>query len=782
MALAGEIPMTAPIGNAICALDRPPDGASIGARGRPVTTTRGQPVTAAALAAVTRAAFELDRDTRALAGAHLALDRELARGLVRVWDQELFRPLGYARAIDYAYDQLGLKEGKARQLLKLGRALGAVPELERAWAQGHLHASKVGPLMRVLGAESAAAERRVWIERAAGCSVTELGAAVRAELERRRVEAPQVTTPAPAGATADNTVTAPSDAAPHVVAASSSLEAQLRPGLNLLDPDAPAEGDWMSVPVPARTSELWAVAVESARRAAGREAPLHQCAEWIAADYLARVGDEDPADTQRHEAEFRRQRGVAALSRLMNQKPRRQSLLDIIVASGLDYSFLPAPGDGAPQPCASPPSESTETDTRAAAGAHAPPAPVLGPEERVGSTGDPFELAAVLARLITRKRRLRLELGRHLDRLEHTRAWEHLGARSYDQYCADRLGFTRRHAESLSAFSRALRRFRLLRRAYLDGSLGYTATRSLLRVVHPSTEPLWVAWARALSARDIERTVEHAALYMLPGADPAILRTYAQCVADTTAANAFAAEPRDRRRRAPAITNALAAADMLTAAAPPLGWPLPPLSRRQPPRIRGLDYALPLLPDRPVARIRFWAPHDVLSLLRRALRRCRQILAPHAHTDSPPDSAFLEVLLVHFILEHDSPAARRHHRLHPIVRRDRHRCAVPGCTSRQHLEVHHLWFRSRGGPHARWNLVTLCRAHHALLHQGTIEIGGWAPWALSFRLGIHPLTRHALVSYTNGRRASEHQVRAAIDRWHTWCRTHQHLATEQLAA
>ncbi len=752
--------------------------------GAPACTTRG-PITgesgdvgvdaarAGMIAAAARSARALERETQALACTHLALDRELALGLARMWDQQLFRPLGYVRATDYVREQLGLKEGKARQLAKLGRALRAVPELDGAWTAGRVNASHVAELLRVVGAQSSVDERRAWVERAAGCTVRALRLAVRAELDRRRRGEGNHDDAAgrqAAGAVGAGEKATGGAAGPHIVSAS-RLEAQLRPGVNLLDPDAAEDGDWFSLPVPARVSELWAVAVGLARKAAGQNAPLQQCAEWIAADYLARVGDEHPADTARREQEFRRQRGGAALGRLMDRTPRRQSLFDLIAASGLDSSILPAPGAGSrPHPPA--------TAERAAR--QATPMPVarvaLDPAERTDSAADSWQLSAVLCRLIARKRRLRLELGQRLDHLERTRAWEHLGCASYDDYCDEQLGFGRRQAESLSHFYRLVRRYRRLRRAYLEGTLSYTATRTLLRVVHRSTEQLWIEWARGLSARDIDRTVEHAALYMLPGADPAVLRSSAQRLAAETT-NAFAAGgARPALPCGPKLaTNACAVPD--PAAAPPLGWPLPPVSRRHHARIRGLDHAIAALPERLVAGIRFWAPADVLFLLRRALRRCRDLLPPPAPADTRPDWSFLEVVLVQFILEHDAPATRRGHRLHRILDRDQFCCAIPGCTSRARLEVHHLWLRSQQGPHAAWNLITVCKAHHALIHEGVIEIGGWAPWALSVRLGIHPESGQALVCTKHGRRVPEHEARAELARWRAWCRSRRHKTT-----
>jgi hypothetical protein len=51
-------------------------------------------------------------------------------------------------------------------------------------------------------------------------------------------------------------------------------------------------------------------------------------------------------------------------------------------------------------------------------------------------------------------------------------------------------------------------------------------------------------------------------------------------------------------------------------------------------------------------------------------------------------------------------------------------CAVPGCTRRaRHL--HHIVFRSRGGPDRPWNTVAVCWAHHRLcIHRGTLTVRG----------------------------------------------------------
>lgn len=50
--------------------------------------------------------------------------------------------------------------------------------------------------------------------------------------------------------------------------------------------------------------------------------------------------------------------------------------------------------------------------------------------------------------------------------------------------------------------------------------------------------------------------------------------------------------------------------------------------------------------------------------------------------------------------------------------RDGYKCCKCGCGG--NLEVHHIWFRSEGGPDIAENLVTVCHDCHAKIHSGEI--------------------------------------------------------------
>ena len=66
-------------------------------------------------------------------------------------------------------------------------------------------------------------------------------------------------------------------------------------------------------------------------------------------------------------------------------------------------------------------------------------------------------------------------------------------------------------------------------------------------------------------------------------------------------------------------------------------------------------------------------------------------------------------------------------------------CRFPGCTHQRYVDAHHIEHWADGGETKLSNLVTLCRLHHRLVHEGQIRIetppeGGWR--------FVHPDGRH----------------------------------------
>lgn len=58
-------------------------------------------------------------------------------------------------------------------------------------------------------------------------------------------------------------------------------------------------------------------------------------------------------------------------------------------------------------------------------------------------------------------------------------------------------------------------------------------------------------------------------------------------------------------------------------------------------------------------------------------------------------------------------------------------CQFPGCANSRHTDAHHIRHWADGGPTDLENVVTLCRHHHRLLHEGGFTMTG-APGALAF--------------------------------------------------
>jgi 5-methylcytosine-specific restriction endonuclease McrA len=75
-----------------------------------------------------------------------------------------------------------------------------------------------------------------------------------------------------------------------------------------------------------------------------------------------------------------------------------------------------------------------------------------------------------------------------------------------------------------------------------------------------------------------------------------------------------------------------------------------------------------------------------------------------------------------------APATRR-----AVLRRDHHRCTVPGCRNALFLDLHHIELSSEGGGNETDNLVTLCGAHHRAAHRGQLAISGSVSTGVRFR-------------------------------------------------
>jgi 5-methylcytosine-specific restriction endonuclease McrA len=89
-------------------------------------------------------------------------------------------------------------------------------------------------------------------------------------------------------------------------------------------------------------------------------------------------------------------------------------------------------------------------------------------------------------------------------------------------------------------------------------------------------------------------------------------------------------------------------------------------------------------------------------------------------------------------------------------------CQFPGCTFTKFLDAHHIEHWADGGETKLTNLVTLCRWHHRLLHEGEIRVkarseGGWqfsTPDGKEFQ----PVHADATIEYEGTELETEHRA------------------------
>jgi hypothetical protein len=102
--------------------------------------------------------------------------------------------------------------------------------------------------------------------------------------------------------------------------------------------------------------------------------------------------------------------------------------------------------------------------------------------------------------------------------------------------------------------------------------------------------------------------------------------------------------------------------------------------------------------------------------------------ATNAHVDAPDAHAHVDAPRPPRAKQTIPPARRR-----TTLRRDQHRCRVPGCCNATFLDVHHVTARADGGGNDIANLIVLCGAHHRAVHRGELVIEGTAADDVRFR-------------------------------------------------
>jgi hypothetical protein len=112
----------------------------------------------------------VDRALREIAVRRAALDADEARWLREAEAVQIWRPLGMVSALDYLERVLGYAPRTAQDKLRVARALGALPQLTAALANGVLPSSAVRELTRVVTPATEAS----WIASATGKTLRQI--------------------------------------------------------------------------------------------------------------------------------------------------------------------------------------------------------------------------------------------------------------------------------------------------------------------------------------------------------------------------------------------------------------------------------------------------------------------------------------------------------------------------------------------------------------------------------------------------------------------------------
>jgi hypothetical protein len=331
--------------------------------------------------------------------------------------------------------------------------------------------------------------------------------------------------------------------------------------------------------------------------------------------------------------------------------------------------------------------------------------------------------------------------------------WERWGCGSCAEWLSWRCGLAPRSAREHVRVATRLRELPRVSAAFARGELSFSQVRAISRVAGPGSEETLLELARHATAAQLERVVR-AFRGVLATELAAVDRAYEQrylihsCEED----GSLVLHGRLPADEGAVVLAALAAGrDALRAQEAPAGSAElkgDPDGSAEPPRRAGNADALVLMAESllasPAQRTGGERHQVVVHVDTSALTgddpagRCQLEQGPALHPETARRLA-CDASLVR-ILESDGrplSVGRRTRSIPPALRRALGSrdggCRFPGCTRHRFVDAHHVEHWSRGGATDLDNLVTLCRRHHRLVHEGGFAVERRARGGFAFR-------------------------------------------------
>jgi hypothetical protein len=708
------------------------------------------------------AARHADAIAVSLASALARLVPALARVAAALKSADLARAFGYARLNDYARERLGRSGRWVADLARLHDHLERLPAL-RAAVTGQdggppLHATAA----MAVGSVAMDSSVDAWIALARRLTVEGLLGAI------RRGEGPDAgdsqRDPKP-GSSENGTAAGPGDNADSGEADRSGGSHTVLGISAPIQPDAaPSE---LRLPVPPALRVAFRETLDLYRAVDGSEASVCSFVEALVAEWFTQPHDDDgdldeEADT--------------SVLRHAEERDRTETALEM-AADG--WKHLSTSGEGASPGWA-----------MRLAGASLARLERL--EQRAGE-GDARTLDAQMRALLALHNELELRVGEVLHEMSGLGSWACLGFADAGHYAERRLGISRTAAEDRVWVSRAVRPYALVRMAYERGELRWEATRHILRALGgqsaaEAVQRAWIERGRTATVKrlgDEVKALQREAVLSQPSEGPSGgPGASAEGSADGSA-DGSTERGAEGGAKGGAEVSAEVGADGVaeggvgphceTESRPPMTDAAWQASLRREPgstlammaRLGGVlerqaeSQTSPRHMNDGTMRLRLPAllAQDLLQGMRERRSRLRRVVREAREHDGEPDATApasltltrifstrgwrtpiwvgLLALLEDFVETWDrNLGARMSRSRREIFARSGYRCAAPGCTSRCHLQEHHVEFRSRGGSHELTNRVALCAFHHLRgIHERLAACRGRAPLELLWRLG-----------------------------------------------